>query len=92
MVEEVSVAEVKSRFSEYVAKVAYTHQRLIITKRNKPIAALVDLNTLQRVENKNEKRGLASIIGKWCDSEDLAENIENVIKTRKKEKFREVSF
>jgi len=92
LVEEVSVAEVKSRFSEYVAKVAYTHQRLIITKRNKPIAALVDLNTLQRVENKNERRGLASIIGKWRDSEDLAENIENVIKTRKKEKIREVSF
>lgn len=90
MTTEVSIAEVKNKFSEYISKVAYTHQRLIITKRNKPIAALIDLNTLKRVKSSKERKGLASVIGKWRNSEELARNIDSIVKDRNKDKFRNV--
>jgi len=90
MTNKVSIAEVKNRFSEYISKVAYTHQQLIITKRNKPIAALIDLNTLKKAKSSGEKKGLASIIGKWRDSEELVKNIDRIVKTRSKDKFRHV--
>lgn len=46
----VSVANAKSRLSELLAKSAYGHERFVITRRNKPIAALVSLDDLRIVE------------------------------------------
>lgn len=76
------VAEVKNKFSEYVAKVAYTNQHLIITKRNKPIAALVDLATLKRAEKIEEKLGLASVIGRRKNFDEIIPDIDDAIKSR----------
>lgn len=93
MIEQVSVAEVKNKFSEYVAKVAHTNQHyLIITKRNKPIAALVDLATLKRVEKIEGKQGLASVIGRWKNFDEIYPEIENAIQTRSKDRLRDVSI
>ncbi len=40
MKSEVSIAEAKARFSELVNRVAYGGDRVVITKRGKPIAVL----------------------------------------------------
>jgi len=40
---KVSVAHAKSHLSELVAKSSFGHERFIITRRNKPVAALVSL-------------------------------------------------
>lgn len=61
----VSVAAAKSRLSELIAKSSYAHERFIITRRNKPVAALVSLEDLKLIEQKEERQGLASIVGKW---------------------------
>ncbi|MEE9425919.1 MAG: type II toxin-antitoxin system Phd/YefM family antitoxin [Methylococcales bacterium] len=61
----VSVAKAKSHISELIAKSQYSHERFIITKRDKPVAALVSLDDLAVLEQHEEHQGLASIARKW---------------------------
>lgn len=61
----VSVADAKSRISELIAKSQHSHTRFMITRRSKPVAALVSLEDLQRLEQYEEKQGLAAIAGTW---------------------------
>jgi prevent-host-death family protein len=61
----ISVAKAKSHISELIAKSQYSHERFIITRRDKPVAALVSLDDLEILEQHEEKRGLATIAGKW---------------------------
>lgn len=61
----ISVAETKARISELIAKSQHSHARFMITRRNKPVAALVSLEDLQYLEQREEKQGLAAIAGTW---------------------------
>ena len=71
----VSVAETKAHISELIAKSQHSHQRFIITRRNKPVAALVSIEDLKLLEQQQEKQGLAAIAGKWADFEEVAEGM-----------------
>ncbi len=75
---EVSVAEIRSHLSELIAKSAYAGERFVITKRNKPIAALVSLEDLRIIEQHEQRQGLASIAGKWKDFEEVGEQIKGL--------------
>ena len=79
----VSIAAAKSRFSELIAKSGYTRERFIITRRNKPVAALVSLEDLKIIEQHEERQGLASIIGKWKGFEEVGEQISDLPSLRK---------
>ena len=74
----VSIVEVKSRLSEIVAKSAYNQERYIITKRNKPVAALVSIEDLMILEQHQEKAGLAEIAGKWKNFDEVAEALNDL--------------
>ncbi len=74
----ISVAEMKSHLSEYIAKSMYNHDIFIITKRNKPVAALVNLNDLDLIELGKERKGLASIINKWEKFEEANDSKSNL--------------
>lgn len=88
----ISVAEAKSHFSEYISKVAYANKRIIITKRGKPIAALVSVEEIKKLKSSKEVKGLGETIGKWADFEDIKDNIKKVYLERSKDKGRDVSF
>ena len=60
-----SVAEAKSRFSEYISKVAYAGQRYVITKRGKPLVALVSVEDLKSIQSGKDKEKISEMIGKW---------------------------
>lgn len=79
----VSVANAKSHLSELIAKSAYARKRFIITRRNKPVAALVSLEDLQIIEQHEERQGLATIAAKWQGFEEVAEAIEDLHELRK---------
>ena len=83
--ETVSVAEVKAHLSEYVAKSAYSDSRIIITKRSRPVAALVSLIDLQELEQQDKRKGLGDVIGKWDDFEEIAGGVREAIEARKGE-------
>ena len=69
----ISVAKAKSQISELIAKSQYSHERFIITRRDKPVAALVSLDDLKILEQYEEKQGLATIAGKWQDFDEVAD-------------------
>ena len=74
----VPVAEMKSRLSEYIAESHYKHERFIITKRNKPVAALVSVDDLQRIEQSSEREGLFSVIKKWKGFEEIEDILNDL--------------
>lgn len=78
----ISVAKAKSHISELIVKSQYSHDRFIITKRNKPVAAIVTLDDLHAIEQQEERYGLAQIAGKWPEFEELSASIEDLEKLR----------
>lgn len=74
----VSVANAKSHLSELIVKSSFGHERFIITRRNKPIAALVSLEDLQIIEQHEERQGLLSVAGKWSDFEEVSSSLEDL--------------
>lgn len=46
----ISVVKAKSHISELIAKSQYSHERFLITRRDKPVAALVSLDDLKILE------------------------------------------
>lgn len=96
MNDNISVAEAKSHFSKYISKVAYADKRFVITKRNKPIAALVSIDELQKIDlkEKSEKefKGLSELLSKRKYFEEIIGYIEEAYKDRSKDKGRNVSL
>lgn len=80
--EKVSIAEIKSRFSEYISRVAYSREKIIITKRSKPIAALIDLNDLQKLDRIKEVSGLSGVVAKWKKFHEISNGIDKAYRTR----------
>ena len=78
MENNISVAEAKATFSECIRKVEAGNS-VLITRRGKPVAALVspsDLEHLERLRKAGPESGLASLVGGWENSEELASIID----------------
>ena len=89
---KVSVAEAKSNFSEYVSRVAFANEKLIITKRGKPVAGLVSLEDIKRLKQEAESSGLCQAIDKWENFDEIKSEIMKTYNDRSKDKERNVSF
>jgi prevent-host-death family protein len=53
--EDISIAELRARLGDLVTRVSYKHDRVVITKHGKPVAALVsaeDLEFFERLEDR----------------------------------------
>ena len=88
----VSVAEAKSNFSEYISRVAFANEKLIITKRGKPVAGLVSLEDIKRLKQESGSAGLSQAIGKWENFDEIKSEIKKTYNKRSKEQGRNVSF
>ena len=60
---EYSVAEAKKRFSEILGRVAYAGERIVISKRGKPVAVLIPPEQARREERLSKVDG-------WLDEDD----------------------
>ncbi|HAS82236.1 MAG TPA: type II toxin-antitoxin system Phd/YefM family antitoxin [Verrucomicrobia bacterium] len=90
---EVPIAEVKSRFSEYASRSAHSHEHFIITRRGKPLAALVGLDDLARIDSLETRRGLAQAIASWEGAAEVREGAEEIYSMRSRQaEGRHVSF
>jgi prevent-host-death family protein len=74
----VSVAKAKAHISELISKSQYSHERFIITRRDKPVAALISLDDLKVLEQHEEHQGLATIAGKWQDFNEVEDAMGNI--------------
>ncbi|MBW1927421.1 MAG: type II toxin-antitoxin system Phd/YefM family antitoxin [Deltaproteobacteria bacterium] len=81
---KVSVAHTKSHLSELIARTAHGCERFIITRRNKPVAALVSIDDLQIIEQHEERAGLAEVAGNWPAFGELAEALGDITELRRR--------
>ncbi len=79
---EVGIVEAKAHFSELIMKSTYNQERYIITKRNKPVAAIISIEDLTNLEQYKEKTGLAAIAGKWEDFDEVEHSLNNLSQLR----------
>jgi prevent-host-death family protein len=58
--ETVSIAEIKNTISTLINRVAFGRERVILTSRGKPKAALVSIEDLERLESQKSTTAVAS--------------------------------
>lgn len=71
----VSIGRVKRDISELVNRVAYGGERIILTSRGKPKAAIVSIDDYERLENVELEKSLQRFEAWLTESKRLAEDI-----------------
>jgi prevent-host-death family protein len=97
--EKVRVTEAKAHLSELMARVGYGGERFVIERRGRPLAALVRVEDLERLEA--EGRGVSSrslgalaLVGAWGEVQDrdLDTLLEEVYAERERDTGRPVDL
>jgi len=74
MTKRISAAQAKAQFSALVALVAYGGEHYVIERRGKPLAALVSVDDLERLEQGRatsaRPQGALAIVGAWREVDD----------------------
>ena len=79
----VDTSQMKAQLSEFIGRVAFGHERLLVLRRGKPVAALVTVEDLRRLEvadaaaRESQTTSLMHPImrayGGWAESDDLGD-------------------
>ena len=75
---KMTAAEAKARFAESI-RLVEKGEVVLITRHGEPVAALVapsELEELERLRARTPEDGLAGLVGKWTDSEELVRELE----------------
>jgi prevent-host-death family protein len=80
----IGVAEIKKHFSEVISKVAIKGEHFIIERKGKPVAAVVSLKDLEKIESSGKKKehGLLAAIGALEDFDELEDTIAAIYEER----------
>ena len=73
MAEKVRVTEAKAHLSELMARVGYGGERFVIERRGRPLAALVGVEDLERLEKGDSTSrpvGAIGLVGAWGEAEE----------------------
>ncbi|MFO8073024.1 MAG: type II toxin-antitoxin system prevent-host-death family antitoxin [Polyangia bacterium] len=73
---EIPAAEAKRRLADYLSRSSHGQCRVVVTRRGRPLAAIVSIEDLQDLEQLEKRRGLASVAGKWRGFAEIAADIE----------------
>jgi prevent-host-death family protein len=99
MANSFSTADIKARLSEMISKVVYSHERVVVLRRGKPVAALVSLEDLQRLESldSTSQAPLAAhpimrAYGGWAGRDDLDALVAEIYSAREVAAGREVEL
>jgi len=81
MTHSVDVSRMKAQLSEFIGRVAFGRERVLVLRRGKPVAALVSVEDLRRLEGADTAvRGtqdtptqhpIMRAYGGWAESDDL---------------------
>ena len=95
----VDTSQVKAQLSEFIGRVAFGHERVLVLRRGKPVAALVSIEDLRRLEvadaTTDETRDVPTMhpimraYGGWAESDDLDEIFAEIYADRLKPTGRE---
>ncbi len=79
-----TAAEAKSHFAESL-RLAEAGDVVEITRYGKPVAAIVGARALQQMERllaSRPQKGLWSLVGRWDDGDEMADEIDRVVAGR----------
>ncbi len=79
-----TAAEAVNHFAESL-RLAEAGEVVEITRDGKPVAAIVGARTLEQIERllaSSPQEGLESLIGRWDDGDELADEVDRVIAVR----------
>ena len=99
----VDTSQVKAQLSEFIGRVAYGRERVLVLRRRKPVAALVSVEDLRRLEvadaTSDETRDSAAMhpimraYGGWAESDDLGDEfVAEIYADRLKASGREIDL
>ena len=79
----VDTSQMKAQLSEFIGRVAFGRERLLVLRRGKPVAALVSVEDLRRLEITDAAAGASQdappmhpimrAYGGWAESDDLGD-------------------
>lgn len=87
MTKRVSAAQAKAHLSELMSQVAYGGERVIIERRGKPVAVLIGVKELERLESTptHEDDSFLALRGAWGSDEEIDEFIEHIYHSREQD-------
>lgn len=74
---QIPAAEAKKHLSDYLSRSAHRECRVVVTRRGRPLAAIVSMDDLQELEQHDQRVGLASVVGKWKGFDEIADDIQS---------------
>jgi len=97
---KISAAEAKAKLSELLARVAYGGDRYVIERRGKPVAALVSVDDLERLNGEaaglpEEPKGALALVGLWdgiMTDEEVDEFVAHIYAERERDLGRPVDL
>ena len=93
MAKIMSVADAKKNLSELMSRAAYNNERFLIQRRGKPMAALVSVEDLARLEKEPAApKGLMAAVGALADFDGLDSMIEEIYRQREQAQDRPVDL
>ena len=96
MAKRVTAAHAKANLSALASAAAFGNERIIIERRGKPLAALVSVSDLERLEagasSTPGPRGALALVGAWreVEDEDMDSLVEGIYAGREKDTGRSV--
>lgn len=78
----ISIADVKRGFADVLGAVRHRNQRFVIERRGTPIAALVPLEDLARLEDDATPRGFLALTGAFGDAPGFSDVLDEVVADR----------
>jgi prevent-host-death family protein len=73
MSETKRISEARSEFSELVNRAAYRHERVLLTRHGKPVAAIISKEDLEYLEALEDRDDLAAIDAALADPDNQEE-------------------
>ena len=99
----VDTSQIKAQLSEFIGRVAFGRERVLVLRRGKPVAALVSVEDLRQLELSDatsaERKGTSEMhpimraYGGWAESDDLGDEfVAEIYADRLKASGREIDL
>ena len=98
MAKKISAAQAKAHLSDLMAQVAYGGEHYVIERRGKPLAALVSVDDLERLQEgrapSTRPQGALAVVAAWreVDDQDLDALVADIYAQRARDTGRRVSL
>ncbi len=102
VVKKVRVTEAKAHLSALMARAGYAGERYLIERRGKPLAALVGVEDLERLEaergglhSRSRPRGALALVGAWgefVEDGEIDTMLEEIYAARERDSGRPVDL